>query len=237
MAPKAKPPTRRSDAGDAKRAAPQRTCIATGEEGPTEGYVRFVRGPDDAVVVDAAEKLPGRGAWVKSDRSAVETAVKRNAFSRSFKAQTPAQAGLADAAEAALERRVLDAIGLARRAGDVVMGFDQVRALLKSEAPGALLFASDAAADGRGKLLRLARAAHGETPLLACFDSGVLGLALGREGAIYAAVKSGGCARRLLRDAARLAGFRALVPAEWAVEPDGAAPQAGSDRSAADAER
>ena len=42
---------------------PERKCIATGEVQPKYGLIRFVVGPDQMVVPDVLEKLPGRG-WV-----------------------------------------------------------------------------------------------------------------------------------------------------------------------------
>ena len=198
-------------------ASPERTCLATGAKGSPDAMIRFARSPDGVATPDLAERLPGRGAWVMADRSAIETAVRRQGFSRGFKAPTTAPEGLADMIEAALAKRCLEAVGLARKAGEAVTGFDQVRAALKEGGAAALIFASEAAEDGREKLLRLARAMPEETPLLTgCFSGGELGLALGREGAIYAALAAGPHARRFVREATRLAGFRALAPLEWA---------------------
>lgn len=203
--------------------------------------MRFVLNPEGVIVPDLGEKLPGRGAWVSAERSAVERAVAKGLFSRAFKATVAAPAGLAAQVEAGLERRMLAALGLAKRAGDAVIGFDQVRAGLKEGPPGALVFAHEAARDGREKLLRLAYAAHGEDVFLAAFASeAALGLAFGREGAIYAALRPGGVARMFKREAHRLAGFRDLVPPDWRMEArrggdegspaaEGAAPDAGGD--------
>ena len=44
--------------------------------------IRFVAAPDGTVAPDLARKLPGRGLWVAADRASVETAVKKNLFSR-----------------------------------------------------------------------------------------------------------------------------------------------------------
>ena len=74
--------------------APERTCIVTGNTGPTDAMVRFVVGPDGSVVPDILGKLPGRGMWVAAQRDVVERAGK-GAFSRSAKAQVTVPDGLA----------------------------------------------------------------------------------------------------------------------------------------------
>ena len=48
----------------------ERTCILSGKTLPRERLIRFVAGPDGFAVVDLAEKLPGRGAWIEGDADA-----------------------------------------------------------------------------------------------------------------------------------------------------------------------
>ena len=64
---------------------PERRCIATGESQPKSGLIRFVVGPDETIVPDLLEKLPGRGIWVAADRDALKKAVEKNLFSRGAK--------------------------------------------------------------------------------------------------------------------------------------------------------
>ena len=52
-----------------------------------------------------------------------------------------------------LARRLLAGLGLARRAGELVLGFEKVSTALKAGRVAVLAEASDGAADGRGKLL------------------------------------------------------------------------------------
>ena len=54
-------------------ASPQRRCIATGEVHDRARLVRFVIGPDGAVVPDIDERLPGRGLWLLPHRDIVES--------------------------------------------------------------------------------------------------------------------------------------------------------------------
>ncbi len=189
------------------RAEPERRCIATGESGAAGRLIRFVLGPGGEVVPDLAGRLPGRGAWLAAERALVDRAVAKKLFSRAFRTQAAAPADLADRLEALLVRRLVELIGLARKAGQAVTGFEKVRARLREGAAGVLVEARDGAADGRGKLARLA----GETPVIAVLDAAELGLAFGRDFAIHAALDRGGFADRAIGEAARLEGLRSAA--------------------------
>jgi predicted RNA-binding protein YlxR (DUF448 family) len=76
-----------------------RKDIVLGEATDEARLVRFVVGPDGAVVPDVARKLPGRGMWVDATREAVSTAAKKGLFSRSAKTKLTAPADLADQVE------------------------------------------------------------------------------------------------------------------------------------------
>src|SRR5271155_2748689 len=90
--------------------------------------IRFVAGPDGVVVPDLAHKLPGRGLWTAADRMSVLAATNKGGFSRAAKTKLTARADLADLVEALLRKRVLDGLGLARRAGELILGFEKVQA-------------------------------------------------------------------------------------------------------------
>ena len=73
-----------------------------------------------------------------------------------------------------------------------------------------MLAAADGAVDGRRKLRQLAP----DLPLIKAGSSEEIGQALGRERLVHAALAPGQLALRVLRDAERLAGFRADVAVE-----------------------
>lgn len=180
--------------------------------------VRFVAGPGGIVVPDLARKLPGRGIWVAAERSAVEAAAKKGLFSRSAKAKLVAGPDLADQVDALLRRRVLDGLGLAKRAGDLISGFEKVAAALNAGKAAWLIEASDGAADGRRKILSVARKSPRSPSLLGVFAAEELGLALGGENVIHTAFLAGRGADRWTSDVLRLSGFRPLLPESWREE-------------------
>lgn len=188
----------------------QRRDIVTGEIMPEHRLVRFVAAPDGTVVPDVAAKLPGRGIWVEATSKAIGIAVEKKLFARAAKANVSATRDLAERTEKALVSRMLGDLGLARRSGALVLGFDNVlRALDGPKQPPSLLIeAMDGAADGKRKLYNAAHARDLKPVVVECLSSAELGLALGRENVIHAAVQPGGLAERLTLDAQRLMALR-----------------------------
>nr|WP_314433333.1 RNA-binding protein [uncultured Brevundimonas sp.] len=177
--------------------------------------IRFVAGPDGQVVPDLGRKLPGRGLWVEASRASVEAAVKKNGFTRSAKTKLTAPADLADVVERLLAKRCLDQLGLARREGVLISGFEKSAASIRSGKAAWVLEAADGSADGRGKILALAR--HQSSRICGAFTADDLSLALGLENAIHAVLLAGGRADRWTIEVERLAGFRPLRPPHWDV--------------------
>ncbi len=188
--------------------------------------MRFVVGPDGEVVPDVEARLPGRGLWLTARRDIVERAVVKRVFARAARQPVAAPPELADRVESLLARRCCDSLGLARRAGLAVAGFDRVAEALRHGRAALLLFALDGAAGGRDRL-----PAHGQGVASAgVLTSSELGAAFGRERIVHAAVGDGPLCRRLLLDLARLSGLRAgavidrgrnFAPAEPALEDGG----------------
>jgi hypothetical protein len=181
----------------------ERRCIVTGRTRQEAHLIRFVVGPDDTIVPDLAAKLPGRGIWVTAERGALAKAQ----FAKPAKRKVKVPDGLADTVEKLIVRRMQDDLGLAKRAGVLVSGFDTVADMIANAA--VLVEAADGAADGRRKLLGAARSRGGDPVVVDCLTSEEIGVALGRENVIHAALKSGQLAERLIFEAGRLSGFRA----------------------------
>ena len=198
--------------------ARERRDIVSGQVMDEAALVRFVAGPGGLVVPDLARKLPGRGLWVAADRASVDTAVKKGAFSRAAKAKLAASADLADQVETLLRRRLLDGLGLAKRAGELISGFEKVASTLNAGKAAWLIEASDGAADGRRKILNVARKSPKPPQLCGLFDAEELGLALGAENVIHTAFLAGRGADRWTNDVRRLSGFRPLLPESWREE-------------------
>jgi predicted RNA-binding protein YlxR (DUF448 family) len=193
----------------------ERKDLVTGQVMDEACLIRFVPGPDGEVVPDLGRKLPGRGLWVEANRQAVDTASKKGLFARAAKASVKAPADLSDRIETLLMRRCLDQLGLARREGVLISGFEKCHQALKAGRAAWLIEASDGSEDGRTKLLGAVQKSESGVQVCGLFSSSDLGLALGLENAIHHVLPVGRRAERWAFEARRLAGFRPLLPLEW----------------------
>jgi predicted RNA-binding protein YlxR (DUF448 family)/ribosomal protein L30E len=188
----------------------------TGERRERSGLLRFVVAPDGAVVPDVAARLPGRGLWLTPRRDIVERAVAKRLFARAARRSVVVAPGLADRVEALLAERCRDTIGLARRAGRAVGGFERVREAVQAGKAGLILFALDGAPDARRKLVGIGR----ELPLAVVLTAAELGAVFGRDHVVHASVGRGPLCARLFADATRIAGFRTGAVVEQATARD-----------------
>lgn len=199
---------------DMRAAAPRqggrkndRRCIASGVSlSAGDPAIRFVLGPDGVPVPDLAEKLPGRGAWVAADRALLAKALEKGLFARAFRQPVSGQdaASIAQRIETALRDRALNALGLARRAGKMVIGFEKTRAAVQKGTANAYIHASDAAADGVSKILQ---PAGPEISVWHPFPGIDLDRAIGEANVVHLALTDAGTARRFGREAARFLAF------------------------------
>ncbi|MBM3513721.1 MAG: RNA-binding protein [Alphaproteobacteria bacterium] len=184
-----------------------RTCLVSGDAMATRAMIRFVVGPENEIVPDLQERLPGRGLWVAAKRAAIESAATGKVFAKAAKAAVKAPADLADRVAILLKNRCLDTLGLARRAGLVTCGADRVRDVLERGAATALIEARDGSPAERAKFTSLA----GPRPVVDCFSRGELASAVGREDVVHVALTPGGLSDLFLRDSARFAGVSAAA--------------------------
>ena len=193
----------------------ERKDLVSGQVMDEACLIRFVPGPDGQVFPDLGRKLPGRGLWVAANRDAVDTAAKKGLFARAAKAGVKAAPDLSDQIERILMKRCLDQLGLARREGVLISGFEKCHAALKAGRAAWLIEASDSSGDGRTKLLVAVHKSERDVEVCGVFPSSDLGLALGLENAIHHVLPVGRRAERWAFEARRLAGFRPLLPSEW----------------------
>jgi uncharacterized protein len=188
--------------GEELTAPSLRRCIVTRQALEKPAMIRFVIDPEGRVTPDLKERLPGRGIWVTATRDALDQAVAKHAFPKAAKQSVKVAPDLADRVAELARREVAELLGLARKSGHLVAGFEKVELALRAGKVRVLVAASDGAEDGRGKLARLAGSGVEIcTPLTAA----ELAQALGREHAVHAAIKAGGIAEKTIIASRRLA--------------------------------
>ena len=162
--------------------------------------------PDDVVVPDVAEKLPGRGIWLSATRAALTKAVEKRLFSKAAGRSVSVPESLVDDVQALLLQRATERLSLARKAGQAVAGATKVKDWLIKDEAMLLLQASDGSPREKSRF----RPPDGEDTHIEVLTASEIGLSFGREHVIHAALAAGGLAESFREDAMRLSGVRDL---------------------------
>ncbi len=165
--------------------------------------VRFVVAPDRSVVPDLLARLPGRGIWLSARRDVLETARTKGAFARAAKGAVSVPDDLARSVEAGLVRRVTELLGLARRAGQAVCGFQKAREWMQSGRVALVVQAADGSPEERARFLSGVK----DMPVASPLPADALGAVFGRDHAVHAVIAHGRLAEALAIETERLAGI------------------------------
>lgn len=169
--------------------------------------MRLALSPDGDVLPDVRAKAPGRGAWIGVDQATLEAAQAKGklkgALSRAFKTgdlRIPDDLGERIAVQ--LQRSLLDRLGLEAKAGHVTTGGEKLDKAARAGKLHLLLHASDAGADGAGKLAQAWRVGSdqegsGRKGLTLPITRTILSLALGRENVVHAGLTDSKAAKRV----------------------------------------
>jgi uncharacterized protein len=195
----------------------ERRCALTHEVKPAADLIRFVVGPDEVLVPDTDAKAEGRGVWISLGEKFVAEAVRKKAFARSLKTSVTVPDDLPALTRQRLEQRFVSSLQMARKSGQLLTGAMKVKAGLETGEAIALVTATDAADDGRKKMLATLKASSkaaeeqglpgADRPHFELLDSGQLGLALGIESVIHAAPTQGAAGEAAVKRAERLARY------------------------------
>ena len=201
-------------AADDPAPAKLRRCILSRRERSTANLIRFVAGPDNRIVPDLAERLPGRGLWLSANRAALDEARSNGSFTKAARAAVTLDTEMAERVSEQLAGRALNFLGLCLRSSVIAIGHDQVRTDLNAGRAAVLLQATDGAPSARTRMRMLATG----LPSVEMFTRGELSQALGRADTVHAALRPSRLSTQFLRECGRLAGFRAIgesrLPAE-----------------------
>ncbi len=180
--------------------------------------IRFVVAPDRKLVPDLTATLPGRGIWLSAAGDVLETARAQGgdhgglgrAFARAARGPVIVPPDLPAVLEAALVRRIGELVGLARRAGQAVAGFDKAREWLRTGRGRLILQASDGSAAERARFLS---GGGGSVTVVDPLPAAALGRVFGRDHAVHVATAPGRLGERLADRGGAARGLRRR--ADW----------------------
>lgn len=174
-----------------------KTCFVTKETRPRAEMLRFVSAPGRVICFDVANKLPGHGFWLTADRGILEQAITKRLFYKAAKGTVVIPPDLAEQAEQALRQRCLNLLGLCRKAGLLVFGYEAVKKAVGQGMAVVAFEAADASEREQSKIYRPEDA----LPIYTVFKREELGQIAGLGEAVHVALTAG----RLSEEAAAAA--------------------------------
>lgn len=169
----------------------ERKCIVTGNVCEPDDLLRFVRDPQGIICFDIRKRLPARGVWVTCLRATLEEAIAKNLFARGLKQKCQVPDNLADDVDGQLQARCLSLLSLAKKAGQLITGFDKISVKLQTGQPEILIQALDGSNDGHKKLEGRFRAQNPQGQVIKLFTSQQMDVALGGANVIHAVITHG----------------------------------------------
>ena len=189
---------------------PSRRCISSGKIFNKSDMVRFIVDPNNEILPDISEKLPGRGIWVKTEKNALDQAISKNLFLKAANKKVLVRKNLSSLVEDILLKTVLSLISLSRKSGAAINGYEKVKSSLVDGTAKVLIQAKDGSVNQKRKL----RPPSGKENYINCLTSKELGEAFGRNYVVHVSLTSGGLSKRVVHEASRLNKLRGFEPLE-----------------------
>lgn len=207
-----------AEPADALSGAPERRCILIRQSRGRDELTRLAVAPDGLVLPDVQARAPGRGAWIGVDRPTLEKAIRdgtlKRALAHAFKGgalRVPDD--LPERIDRALQKLLLDRLGLELRAGHLLLGSQRIDKAAREGRVTHLFHAADASADGAAKLDQAWRVGtdaegSGKAGLRLPLDRNALSVAMGRENVVHLALTDEGAGRRVGAIAGRWSAYK-----------------------------
>ncbi|MBW6512688.1 MAG: DUF448 domain-containing protein [Desulfuromonadaceae bacterium] len=185
---------------------PQRMCLACRTSADKQTMLRYVLSPTRELVVDYRQKLPGRGAYTCCTAKCVAQAASRKGFQRAFRDAilTVDSVELQATIGRIIEQRLINLLGMARKAGRLLIGANQVDdALRHGKRLGLLIITVDASAATEKKLVARAD----KIAVLRLMEKVALGALCGKSQTSAVGLKSDDLTASILSEVTRFREF------------------------------
>ncbi|MBF0158379.1 MAG: DUF448 domain-containing protein [Magnetococcales bacterium] len=191
-------------------ASPVRSCVVTRTTAHRSQLLRFVVDPAGRLMEDLTGRFPGRAIYVQPKPEHVTALLKRRTLLRGWGQKPvsfPEEQELLQRLDRGLSRRLLDGIGLARRAKQAWVGVDYLATRSQQDdRPLLVLLAGDVSEHTREKVMRLLRR-FPHAGWMALLDRDRLGGALGENLVATVAITGQSFVERITTDAVRWLAF------------------------------
>ena len=136
---------------------PVRRCVGCNAQRPKRELVRVVRSPEGEISIDLRGKAPGRGAYLCPSAACLAKARKAKRLERTFEVPIPgeiydrlteeiqcAEQSAKENTRSSVQHPLLGALGLCRKAGKLLHGYDRVQENALRGKVALVLLAADA---------------------------------------------------------------------------------------------
>lgn len=162
-----------------------RKCIITGEIKPKNELLRFTLLKNGDFIPDFNKKFSGKGVYISNSKSLMEKAFKTIKIGKILHCNVNPYPDLASLVEKILAAKGLEVLNLARKSGNLVLGFEKVKdSIIKGKA-AFVVEAKDAGNDGKEKIGALCKTLE----KFSLYDSATFDKAFSHETTVYLAVK------------------------------------------------
>lgn len=163
-----------------------RKCVLTGVVKPKDELLRFILLKDGTILPDFNKKLDGHGFYISNSKKILEELTVKNPLNKILHTKTVVKEDLPHMVEQILCKKGLDAVNLARKSGDLVLGQEKVKDIIAKGKAAFVIEANDAGDDGKQKITAMAK----DMEIYSLYDVATLSKALNRENTVYLAVKN-----------------------------------------------
>ena len=181
----------------------ERRDIVSGKVMECSEMLRFAITIDDMIIPDFKKQLPGKGVYVACSKSSLSTAIEKNLFAKAIGKKVKLPSDFLKMVENLLRNKGLKAICLAKKAGNLLTGFEKVADALKKDKVAFLLEAKNAGEDGHEKLLSLAK----DLKVFMLYEVEELDEALNRVNTVHLAFLKNDIAKMVYNDLEKLDKF------------------------------
>ncbi len=159
----------------------ERTCIVTREKIDPKRAIRLCVAPNGDVFADLKGNFPARGYWIVPSVGNFEQLFSQPKKFRQIKGASKPSEDFVESLKTQLKNRILQQIGLAKRAGQLIFGFEKVKIWLKENKAAFAIIAKDGS---KAEVERLGLSAR-NIPFASILEKEELGKTLGRDKVVH----------------------------------------------------
>lgn len=185
-----------------KRELIERKCILEGVVKPTSELLRFVM-INNTIIPDFSKKLPGKGIYITNNRHSLQTAINKKLFQKVTRHCVKIDDNFMETVASILKQKALDSLNLARKSGALISGFEKVKEAIKKNNVEFVIEASDAALDGKEKIVLLAKSIE----IFNLFSIDELDRTLNKDNTVHVAILKNKIAQMVYQDLKKYQNF------------------------------